>query len=206
MKFLRTWIAITNNLPITLKNSCISYKKWKKYTKNPPNNIVNLLAIECKKVDIIFKKYYNHLYHPTCFSKYESKEDIKQFANLNKICLYKICKRLDKRIKPCPNILTWLINIKNNFKYSFLGGIEITSLNIKLPLECQICFNDVEKVIIAKCGHYMCFDCLIKIYDLNGLKGKIHNLIFYGNYYRSINCPFCRISKPFSRCKVWSRN
>lgn len=205
MKFLRTWLSVTQKLPFTLQNSCISYKKWKKYTKAPPSNILKLLELECKQVDHTFKKIYNNFNHPSCFSKSYSKEDINQFVNINKTCIYKICKRLDKRIKPCPFTLVWLTKIKNNFKYSFLGGMDITSLNITIPTECQICFENVNKVIIAKCGHYMCFDCFVKMYDLNGVKGEVHNLILYGDYWRMIKCPFCRINRPFSTCKVWPR-
>ncbi len=203
MKFLRTWSTISNNLPVTLQNACISYKKWKKYSKNPPNNIINLLELECKKVDQIFKKYYHNLYYPLCFSKQQSKEDIQQFADLNKTCIYKICKRLDKRIIPCPSTIEWLTKIKNSFKFAFLGGIEVTSLTITIPSECPICLEEVEKIIISKCGHYVCFDCLIKMYELNGVKGEMHNLIHYGDYCRKLNCPICRIQRPFSSCKIW---
>jgi len=205
MKFLRTWLSISGNLPLILQNSCISYKKWKKYTKNPPNNILKLLELECKQVDHTFKKLYHNLFYPSCFSKSFDKEDIKQFAELNKTCIYKICKRLDKRIEPCPCTLSWLKLVKNNFKYSFLGGMEMTSLNIIIPTECEICLNQVNRIIIAKCGHYVCFDCFVRMYDLSGVKGEIHNLILYGDYWRKINCPFCRIQRPFSTCKVWPR-
>jgi hypothetical protein len=201
---MHKWLSIHESLPYQLQKHCIQYKKWKKYTKSPPKNIIKSLEHECKLVDRIFHKIYHDYNHPIFFCRVTyTREDIQKFVELNKTCIYKICKRLDKKIQS--NTKKWLLDVKQNLRFKFLGGTEITSLNIKFPTECPICFESVNRIIIARCGHYLCFDCMENLYHLHGQNGKVYNLIYNADYNNTVNCPFCRISYPFMRCKICQR-
>ena len=147
-------------LPLSLQQASISYKKWKKHTKNGScNDIVKELEKDCKRTDETFKKVYSAISKGSCFFTYFSKDDIKLFVDLNKTSIYKVCKRIDKKISPAPDARSWLQNSMKSHMYQFMGGWRITSLSINLPVECPLCMDGSERVAISKCGHFMCTQC-----------------------------------------------
>jgi hypothetical protein len=193
-----------NLLPDTLKSACIMYKKWKKVAKrNESVDVGKELSRECMRVDKLFQRCYNRLEHPSCFSsECCSRDDIRLFAELNKTCLYKICKRLDKRMAPSPHAREWLEKIKTRHVYDFLGGMKMASLEISLPAECPICLEAVDRVAISRCGHYVCLSCLGSMYHMRGRRGTLMNLIGYDESLHPSFCPLCRMRKPFMDLKI----
>lgn len=206
MKFMRTWLELFLELPERMRETCISYKKWKKVAKNGDVvDIIPQLERECKRVE---KNFMRGLSESGCIwgGMKCAKVDLLSYAQMNDKCLYKVCKRLDKRMVPAPGAQAWLRKTKSDLKYKFMGSCELTSLAITLPVECGVCMEDVDCVAIAKCGHYLCKDCLANMYNMNGRKGTYQNLIMYDDYVSNKKCPFCRVRRPFERVQFWPPN
>ena len=193
-------------LPFSLQQASISYKKWKKYTKNcncEGNIIVRELETDCKAKDEQFKKAYSVISNRSCFSTtYFSKDDIKLFVDLNKTSIYKVCKRIDKKISPTPGAKKWLQESMTFNMYQFMGGWRLTSLSISLPVECPLCLDRSERVALSKCGHFMCTGCLFKFYELGKYKGTLQNVISHCDNMSLSRCPICRTPRPYSKVQL----
>lgn len=195
MKWSHVYSKELLKLPEYFQQKSFSYKHWKKIT--PDQNFIYILEDECKKINTVFRENYDLIINPSifdyiCMKQRYKKEDLLLFANLNTICLTKICKRLDKRITPCPQLKIWLHQCKTSNRYDFLGGMKIQSITITLPIECPICLELYEKnknIIIAKCGHYCCISCYKNIH-----KFKYQNITSPP----IIRCPTCRKINPYS--------
>ncbi len=202
MKYSQHWKKEMDLLPMFLKHYCIHYKRWKKCINTPhkSNTYIDILEKDCLHVDNIFTMYYNSYSKLNCFLKIIDKSLLLRFAILNKTTVYKICKRLDKLVNPSPNALQWMNMVQTKLKYNFLGGYMLTSLSIKLPIECDICFHNVNHIAVSKCGHYMCIECLEDMYKMRGKKGTFQNLVdsFYSEH-KLTCCPFCRYNQPFTK-------
>ena len=202
MKFGRYWKTEVAKLPWILAKSCISYKKYKKNT----NTKIAEIESECSAVDLVFKKYYHRLSNKTCFFSSVSKDELRQFADLNSMCLYKICKRLAKRYGI--DTMTWLEHARSAHLYDFLSGSKTASLHIELPVECPICLEMVKQVYISRCGHFMCLDCVGSIYHMKGRRGTLMNLIHYDELTCEIKyCHICREKSPYANhSRLWPDN
>jgi hypothetical protein len=209
---MRQWQIASNKLPILLSENCLDYKRWKKYAKRPPDNsnIVRLLEHECERVDSVFRKHYRRCVRTKrsclCQSNSVCKEDILLFAELNRNTLYKICKRLDKRVSPKPMTIDWLVRVRKELKFKFICGVEATTLNMTFPTKCPVCFDDVNEVVISKCGHILCVTCLESMYEMNGVKGTYHNIISCKDSEKARRCPSCRTYRPFDKMLFWPKN
>lgn len=198
--------VLSNNLgllPAALQQASINYKKWKKYTKNSScNDIVKELETDCKKTDETFKKSYDNLYKTSCLCRSFSKEDLRLFVDLNKTSIYKICKRIDKKLIPSPHAKTWLQICMSLHTYQFMGGWRVTALSIKLPVECPICLDNTGRIAISRCGHFMCIECLFRFYEIGKHKGTLLNVISHYDNAKLSKCPICRITRPYSKIHI----
>lgn len=206
MKFMRSWLEMFMELPDYMRGACVSYKKWKKIAKTGSvSDIIPQLEKECRRVEKLFIR---GLDDSGCSWRIMpcTHADLLKFAHMNERCIYKVCKRLDKRMSPSPGAQAWLRKQKTELIYKFMGSCELTCLSIKLPEECGVCLEMVDKVAIAKCGHYLCVNCLANMYHMNGRKGTFQNLIMYDDYLSNKACPFCRVKRPFERVRFWPPN
>jgi hypothetical protein len=135
--------------------------------------------------------------------------DIYKFLILNKECLRKLTKRLDKKNQT--NIMSkWY---SGKLCQGFLSGFEIERLKIKLygigvDDECPICLTEFkDKLCIFDCSHKVCEPCVRELYNVKHLRGSIDALASYNLYhYKNMPCcPVCRYKWPIrvaSRCHV----
>lgn len=197
MKYCSYWKEEVKKLPYDLQKECINYKNWKKINLIGPD-IYEILDRSCSHIDIILKKNciksYNCL-KLMCASYHYSiqKHDLLTFASINKMTLYKLSKRLEKKFGL--NLLEWYYY--NRTKYIFCGkGYLLKRLEIEIKGcdECPICLEKKERNIITNCGHIICESCIKYLYKVENLNGTIHNLISYSVYKNHFipKCPICR--------------
>lgn len=224
MKFAKQYQAEKElHLSAALQRECISYKAWKKVSKVgtcAAASVCRRLCDECKRVDKVFRKHYKrvfqrpsgiHLPRPfascvnTISSTRTSLAEVKAFASLNSLCLYKVCKRLDKRLQPSPQACDWLTRVRSEHKFQFLGGPMRTCLDISEPVECPICMCRSERVCVSRCGHFICPSCLVSIYGIHGRRGMLRSLVSHIEYTQPerCRCPICRCLQPFSSMVLW---
>jgi hypothetical protein len=195
MKFGHLWKEQTLLFPDQLKKNCIDYKKWKKNIVTDSLFLESMLENECRQIDNIFLKNISSNF--SCFKYKITKKELYNYISLNKICIYKIIKRLDKRLGTTLRI--WYNAQKG--KYKFFGGYQVTRLKIDVygyNEDCPICFDKPKTIVILDCGHCVCEDCIKKIYSVNEFNGRLSNLISYAYYYLHIipKCPICRYFWP----------
>ena len=191
---------------ITLQQSLLPYKFWKKYIKQHKlhfdyEDIYVKLNDHCHRVDKIFnKELYNKLYPSSCcffkpkvYSEIFSEELIR-FSEINQMALYKICKKLEKN--GASNLLNYYTQAKTKRMYKFLGTHELTYLKFQQDpssIECPICMEDsYESMIILDCEHYVCVDCMIQMTNLEHKKGTFYNRLLASSF----SCPICRLNNP----------
>lgn len=208
MKWCHVLSSKLSGLPASLQEASINYKGWKRLTKTGfTQKMIRQLETECKRVDAVFKSSYNRL-GACCFTSC-SKDDLKLFVELNKTSVYKLCKRIDKKVSPCPGARCWLQTAMSSHAYQFMGGWRATSLFVHLPAECPLCMDRVENIAISVCGHFMCMQCLFSFYKLERYNGMLHNVISHVENLAASRCPICREPRPYSRvhllpeCKVF---
>lgn len=202
-KLLRTEIP---KFPQNFQKNFINYKKWKKLIKDYQKNmetksiqmqiyrtstIIRLLIKDIEIIDNTFKNNTN--IHETYISqifpilkrkKILNEKFAYEFAKINSEAIRKICKRLDKSINK-NTFMPWFIKCKENHRYSFLGGQDMTYLSMKYDEkihDCPICMEDVNNLTILECGHYMCDLCINKIQCTKNLCN---------------NCPYCHSETGF---------
>jgi len=201
MKFGKYWKTEIEKLPEKLQNCTLHYKKWKKININNGNIIIDL-AKECSIVNNLITK--NTKQKSTMFSFLQNKTNIdpKQlydFATLNKVTLYKICKKLDKKFN-CEYYKGWLQKYYNRFL--FTNGVYYTKMSLvnnnEDSLSCPICLTELNNnipSIITECGHTFCYPCILLMYNIRNKRGTINNLINIENlHHRNKDCPICRSS------------
>jgi hypothetical protein len=127
--------------------------------------------------------------------------DVLKFAQVNAQTVYKICKRLTKRCKSDAAV-KWLIQVRTNHVYSFMGGNTTTHLQLKLSghAECPICMEDIHpdkdhKMLVFGCGHFGCLNCVLRYAGVNDMKGTWFNLLACAN---KKDCPVCRDNMAFN--------
>lgn len=204
MKFKRTWIREMAMLPSLLQNVCINYKRWKKIKNLGFDVITRHLLLDMKVVDDSIANKERFCIFSLGYCKRPSagdeitKMDRYKFACLNKTCVYKVCKRLDKRYKL--GLMEWLGHVRKDFL--FMGGFYIKRMECELfgcNEECPICMDENKTMMIAECGHAMCIECLEEMYKIKGKKGILKHIIAaYDVEYKS-HCPICRTYSPYSR-------
>lgn len=228
MKYGRTWEALRLELPPFLQRSCLQYTQWKETIKafvGPADVLLQQLEDDCERVSRAFTALARRRHRRRLLPRLLSAagwcpcvaavdrpcraedHNNKAFAELNRTSLYKICKKIDKRLRPSPRALEWMATRSRELRYPFLQGSELTSLVLTLPTDCPVCLDACDKIAISRCGHVLCLECLEDMYDMRGRKGTYHNLISARERAsdRAITCPLCRKARPFSSMMFWPR-
>lgn len=174
-----------------LRSTCMNYKKYKKISKDVT------LAKVCK----IFTQLRNDV-KLVCgtFNKYRKDPNsigmLIKYTKFNVKCIYKVCKRLDKRL--CTTIfMQWFRKIQTQRrKYKIFNKAYLASVEE----ECPICFDPVQEAIALSCGHSVCVKCALGMLSMSQRNGTIHNLIAYGRYCNAnaSKCPLCRDALAFN--------
>lgn len=200
-----------------MKPACISYKIWKKCKQVPNDTSKDLLVMQIKQqaqyAHYCFKTWYKHLYtnrlRCMCFpvNKAYSKKDLYAFAQINATCLRKVCKRLDKRIFRDNTACTWFT--QNRHELSFCSGAKYTKLTLDvLGIQdddtCPICLDKVSELAIMKCGHFVCMNCFMNMYNVKNKKGTLHNIVRAQDYVQPNTCPMCRQFCPFRNFEAFA--
>jgi len=203
MKYAKQLQHVMSDMPSTLQASCISYKSWKKFCKRGGciDDALSLLKTQCSKVDKVYLKHYQKLstsllLHIDCIGHTNTKpSDVLKFANTNSQTVYKVAKRLGK-VYRSPEPMRWLTDVRTQHLYAFMGGKTTTHLVLRMEghVECPICMNDIEpdkahKVVVFRCGHCACLDCVLHYAGVWELKGTWFNLLACA---RKRDCPVCR--------------
>lgn len=199
MKFGKYWTTQIEKLPKKLQYKTLFYKKWKKInTYN--EDIINELTNECNIVSNTVIKNINYNTNAFCCYKLFDVKELYEYVILNKLTLYKICKKLDKKFNS-NQYKTWLHKHYNDF--SFNNGMYYTKLclenNKESCLSCPICLEDLNgniPSIITECGHVLCYPCILSMYNITDKnRGRISTLINNINLCnKNKNCPICRSS------------
>lgn len=202
MKFKRCWLEEKSLLPACLENACIDYKRWKKAKNIGKDVIVLRLFRDMQCVDDLLRKKPS-LCMFQCKNSMSYLDDVTKldkykFAALNKLCVYKICKRLDKRYNI--GMTKWLNDIRCRF--AFMGGFYMKRMECELfgcNEECPICMDSEKVMVISECGHNICFECLEYMYKIKGKRGIMRNIIAAYDCEYKIHCPICRSYAPYSK-------
>ena len=114
-KILGEQLSEFNN---SIRNKCLSYKKWKKLIKYDSKYIKNKwerrINSECKAIDrFLFTKR-------NCLFGYNINTDIhRKLCLINLNTLYKICKKLEKKLNV--NSMDIYNNIKFKYKFTYIS-------------------------------------------------------------------------------------
>jgi hypothetical protein len=223
MKFGHTWRAACKELPPELANVCINYKSYKKLLKRDGDrdSILAVLQKDACRVNKVFVESYKRLYRqPTFFDRLCgfgtciecNAEDLIKFAQLNSICMRKVCKRVDKalRLGSEISVAMWFCKEQAKMRWAFINGLELTVLNGRVSTpgnqtenenECPICFEENKKEMVLNCGHRICLDCALTMTGAATLHGTLNNKLRHAQQMwpgRS-RCPICRDWHAFDR-------
>lgn len=213
MKFGAQWhsfITGDSNLPTPFRDASLDYKKYKKLSKStcPDESIRKVLMADVSKTNETFMAYYRRSHTkrfalldtcclpPSCNNTLA----LYRYATFNTTCLYKICKRLDKRRHATPYFSQWYRNMlaERHFKFmnkdiQFLLGYDSRELQLE---ECPVCFDALtpHTTILLHCGHSMCEPCILTMLGVRHSRGTLHNLVAYGSHHNphAAKCPICR--------------
>lgn len=209
MKYAKQLQQSLLDLPASLQAACISYKSWKKFCKGVPkkdrciDESLALLQSQCAKVDKVYMHHYQrlspHVLKIGCLSlqacSRSKPDDVLRFAKVNSQTVYKVAKRLSKVCKD-PEPMKWLTQVRTEHLYAFMGGKTTTHLVLRVEghVECPICMDDIEpdkthKVVVFRCGHCACLDCVLHYTGVWKMKGTWFNLLACA---RKRDCPVCR--------------
>jgi hypothetical protein len=207
MKFGREWADVTTSLPPTLARLSFSYKAWKKRSKSASATFLQDLRVECTRIDVAFRRLAETAYGGRRACPWMCQDvvapafglaDILAFADLQRTCVTKICKRYDKK-NGVSVAVAWLQGVKARGLYAFLGGALVRRLAIDVhgATECPVCL-DADVNVVLDCGHAVCMACFDQVYKLAG-KGTLHNLIAVANMRAAPpKCPVCRRAAPMA--------
>lgn len=106
MKYSKRLAEQLGSYPPYIRRNCLQYKKWKKDIKTHPYYMTgcwkNKLVRECKKLDTLLYPCQNRQFHfPTCSVVHTEPIDpriVRELCKINTDTMYKICKRLDKKL------------------------------------------------------------------------------------------------------------
>lgn len=206
MKFGTTWKNLVSQLPNELAPYTVSYPRWKKAKTLPT---MDELAKDCEQASnvLVSRIPWQKKSLPwSCFdaslcSKSPSAQELYQFACINKITLYKLCKRLKKR-GIAPDAMNWLSQMQSTLAFNFLGSFLLTRLELESSLsfvpDCPICFESCKDtpLFILDCGHSMCVPCLMSYTCANRMKGIMCNVLAASVVKNRKPCPICRYPSP----------
>lgn len=117
MKYSKRLANELQAYPSYIRERCLSYKTWKKDIKRYPYYMYgcwkNKVLRECKKLDVFL---FPPLPHETLDTKI-----VHDLCKINLNTLYKICKRLDKKLGvKAVNYYCTLLN-NNIFRFTYLS-------------------------------------------------------------------------------------
>jgi len=196
MKFGKYWETQVSQMPYVLRSTCINYKTYKKITKLCDNSlyITDRLSRDATVVSDMFIKFYKN-------RKIDDNELMK-YSRLNCICMRKICKRFDKH-HTSTKMTEWLSLVRSNHVFAFMEGRYLTLATLRKhdesSIECPICFDCFQKIVVMNCGHIICTDCTLRMIRAKNLYGTLYNVIAHATYRRVTKCPICRDSRAFHR-------
>lgn len=190
MKYCKEWKKKVSELDPILQAHCISYKLWKKKIKRSNLDLIELQK-ECQSVArfVQLERKHRQIFKCLCFKRepLASVDGLYRFVQLNKTCVYKLCKKIDKATNT--NIALQWMRTHNVF-----DPCSCKQLQLALDPECRtcpVCLEDErETLFIYGCGHVVCTTCFELLYHLKGRKGTVHNLL--GSMHRNLCCPTCR--------------
>ena len=216
MKFGHVWCDEVKSIPESLRDICLSYKKYKKI-KVGREGILEELQKDVRRVDKVFRWLVNggmrgNILGCRCDFLKVDVGDIIKFADLNAVCLRKICKRLDKRLGGGGVFTGWWREGLREFQWLFANGKVIKSMKLKMGgegsvVECPVCLEEVAKGgerFVMHCGHVVCRECAVDMVGAHGLRGTLANVIAYGLYEKKgvTTCPLCRDAMAFRDWEV----
>jgi hypothetical protein len=231
MKFGRVWNATVDRISDPrLRELSINYKQWKKLSANSKHRgereyaslLMNILDVDLEKVERVFQEAVDSVF-PDRKSKMglisfrnkkeggmgtDLKKNIYLFAMLQKKTLYKVTKRLDKKLDSNGAFKKWFREKVDLRKYGILGGFWMKRLSLEIgeagegEEACPVCLESLDKnampTIITHCGHVICGDCMEALYQVKGKRGTIRNILEHNRSsdYSAIRCPICRCPEP----------
>ena len=229
MKWAHTLAGRMARLPPELQAACISYKGWKKRTKDAQLGsecFVRLLSADCARSDRAFVRHERAVRAPPpaqpplllglllckCLAAPPSeharpctRDDLRLFVELIRTTLHKICKRMDRmlagRQQPVAAV-RWLESARATHAFEFLSGWRSSALFLDLPAECPVCLEPAVRVAIADCGHHICFSCLFTMLRMRGRRGTLRNIVVDSETRNPSRCPVCRWPAPFKEFHV----
>lgn len=230
MKFGRQWHAmVAQQVPAALRGGCLDYKKFKKLTKltnltspapapgDPAWAVRAAAAVraeldrDCRAADRVFAAAPSR---SSCLPPFVTvwrrggreeggggEEDRMEFARLNTLALYKICKRADKRLG-LRTFVPWYQAARAGRKYAFLSRMSKVLHDLRhagpaADSECPACLEPVarcEEYLVLGCGHLMCQACALSMLGVARARGTLRNRIAHGchEHRNMARCPVCR--------------
>jgi hypothetical protein len=211
MKFGKTWKANVARLPRQQRAAVVNYAAWKKQTsRSDGDELTAKLAADCKVASDRFRRLAKGLVTRTRCAVGAATQAL-EFASLNRTCVTKLCKRLEKR-GIVPGIRGWLATHRR--QYAFFGGAEVAALELRADADarhamtCPVCLEESlgeTECVILNCGHTFCAPCVLNMMGVWGMRGTTRNLIGYANFSgtRLRACPSCRDGAPTQNMRSW---
>jgi len=208
MKFGQTWKNEIKSMPIFLQDNAINYKKYKKVSKvfDDTDTIKRMLTNDLKNCENIYRRIHKSATckPKLCFAQQQiDNKTVLKFAKLNQRCIYKLCKRIDKRkgINKMKEFYNGLILDPTMHMFSRKEHV-LLDLNsaFETNTECPICLEPFhDDVLVLKCGHLLCLNCSLDVHGVKNKKGTIHNRIAHGAFMNknASKCPVCQSKKAF---------
>lgn len=203
----KSWIESCTALQFPAKR-ILSYRDWKKKIVHDPEGTRaawrDTLQSECTKIDKLARAGPVSLISSMICAKIPtsySYRDQLQLMEWNAMTLYKICKKLQKKLM-VPS-MKWYTRCLSNHDFSFTGSAYRSWLSAQTNnevVECPICCdtisdkNERSEWVFMRCGHITCVSCAKRMWKINDQKGTTYNLFAIANSYAT--CPVCRAHRP----------
>ena len=200
MKYGKYWVNIVYDLP---QQICISYKEWKTRVKRQPDDTKEkwdtLLMQDCKRADLVFAKRKFPFSFSCSNSAYAMSTDKKiKCCEINSMTLFKVCKKLDKKLGV--PAMKWYSDHLAKHEFLFTGSGALTLLrfnNEAVYKECPVCLDNKDTWLVMRCGHCICWSCANTYWKLYNINGTLHNKLAVVTYKNDARCPLCRIGTPW---------
>ena len=167
----------------------ISYDKWKQRIKKPSTYLLLNWRLELfRQCSAIDEAIFNTNPITRCFRSRLSDLEKLKLCDLNRKTLYKVCKKIDKRLLKQPSgsaAKDWFSKALEDRMFKFLGCRELRIIRLMVePEECPICFEDMDPqhVYVTRCCHVFCESCATKMWGFERRK--------------VVGCPICRVVLP----------